>query len=67
MSCLIVFLLSGMKDSLEGRVVWLQHGLVPQDGGSSSCAQVGGVGVDVVGRRTVELVHALQQKLLPVL
>lgn len=52
---------------LEGCVVRLQHGLVPQYGRAASCAQVGGVSVDVVGRRTVEFVHALQQELLPAL
>lgn len=52
---------------LEGRVVWLQHGLMSQYGRPASCAQVGGVGVDVVGRRTVKFVHPLQQQLLPAL
>ena len=56
-----------ISHSLEGCVIWLQHGLVSEYGWATSCAEVSGVSVDVVGRRAVKLVHSLQQKLLPVL
>lgn len=45
--------------SLEGCVVWLQHGLVSQDGRAASCAQVSGERVNVVWRGAVILVHLL--------
>ena len=53
--------------SLEGCVVGLEHGLVSEDGWTPPGAEVGGVGVDVVGRGAVKLVHPLQHHLLPVL
>lgn len=59
--------MEGAGHLLEGCVVGLQHGLVSQYGRAASCAQVGGVSVDVVGRRTVEFVYPLQQELLPAL
>lgn len=52
---------------LEGCVVWLQHGLVAQNGGASSGAQVSGICIDVVGRRPVKFVNSVQKKLFPVL
>lgn len=38
-----------------------------ENGGTTSCAQVSGIRIDVVGRRPFEFVHSIQQKLLPVL
>lgn len=53
--------------SLEGCVVWLQHGLVSEYGGATSCAKVSRISVDVVGRRAIKFVHSFKQKLLPIL
>lgn len=62
-----VFATYDVMYSLEGCVVWLQHGLVSEYGGATSCAKVSGISVDVVGRRAVKFVHSLEQKLLPIL